>query len=82
MLNNEITHVEEEFDVVFFKHLENVMVTSKANKMVQCFCSARYDIGFHWVLMINSLNLKSKVVVRFFAHWTLLTTIVVRIIYQ
>jgi hypothetical protein len=49
LLNDEITHVEEEFDVVSLKCLEDVMVISKANKMVQCFCNVRYDIGLHWV---------------------------------
>jgi hypothetical protein len=34
LLNNEITHVEEGFDVVSLKHLEDVVVISKANKMV------------------------------------------------
>jgi hypothetical protein len=63
LINDEITHVEEEFDIVSLKHLEDVMVMSKANKMARCFCSVRYDIGLHWVLMINSLNTKSKVVV-------------------
>ncbi len=42
------------------------MVISKAIKMVKCFCNVRYDIGLHWVLMINSLNMKSKVVVYIF----------------
>ncbi len=63
LLNDEITHVEEEFDVISLKHLEDVMVISKVNKMVQCFCSVRYDTCLHWVLMINSIDMKSKVVV-------------------